>query len=258
MHFGQSKTEDVSSSSMTAWVVGALALSFWFQISFQGFLHEYRFGEGGRYLRMMAHFLPLLVFVLAMQTRNLVGLLLIFPLTFLPSLSLLPPIDRQTLMMPWVSLRVVGTMIVYLGLTGAWSSAAKVVPAEKSTTSKMGKGYRDHVNSRVVPMLLLFVVPTYAVFFDVAVVATISQNNPGSELVAQNFVGVLMFFAWCVVAYTMFIVPALNLEYDRRRIRQELEQLARDTNSGKRWVGLGVEAFLVAGGLSVIALVFSG
>ena len=67
-----------------------------------------------------------------------------------------------------------------------------------------------------------------------------------------------MFFVWAVMAYTLFLVPALNLEYDRRRLRKDMDAVAEEFASGRRWIRLGVEAFLVCAGLMALAFTFAG
>ena len=40
-------------------------------------------------------------------------------------------------------------------------------------------------------------------------------------MAARTFLGLVHFFMWAVAAYMMVLVPAMNIEYDRRRFYKE-------------------------------------
>ncbi len=253
MQSGPLKTNNTTA----AIVVVVLAVSLWGQLSLMGLLYEVRSGSADP-LNFALHLLPIIALVPAITTRSPLALLLLFPVSLLPSIAALPELERGQLMELWPAVRVTGTFAVYLALASAWlTSVPEQVEVEQGKSFR-GQSYRHFVWGRLGPLVLLFLVPTYGIFLDAPITSTIEQNNPGAESVAQIFIAIVMFFTWAVIAYTTFLVPALNLEYDRRRIRREMETILEEFESGRRWMRLGVEALVVCVGLSVIALMFAG
>lgn len=207
--------------------------------------------NGPAYLIPLA-ILPFLVLVAAIGTRNSAALLVGFPVSILPTLATIPPAFSVELRDPEALLRLVGTMAVYLAIASAWAASAdrgQIQISERLEGERRGQWMRRFVYSRVPIMVLLFVVPSYAIFIDGAIVATIAQSHPGNEMIGQVFIATLLFFVWCAVAYSLFIVPSLNLEYDRRRLKKVVAAMLLPYDP-KRWWRVAVEC----GGVLLVCL----
>lgn len=192
---------------------------------------------------------PLLVLIYALQARSPASALLLFPIACLPALSSMPEEARLSLASPLTASRVVLTVALYLAVAGAWLSGTQPAPNEEGASpgpkSTILHPYRWLVYSRGAVLAALLIVPVYAIYFDGTIVATIATNHPGGERVAQTFIAMVAFFVWTVVAYTQFLVPLLNLEYDRRKIRRLAMESVRHASWQRSLKRLGVEAAAV-------------
>lgn len=199
---------------------------------------------------------PLLVLGVSVVLRASMGLLLAFPLSLMPVLAVLTPAVALELQTPGALVRVVSTMALFLAVSSAWTAsrqASDVIHEDLSEPEpERGGRMKRFVHVRIPLMILLFLVPVYGVYLDTAIVSTIAQSHPGADSVGQTFVAVLMFFAWAVMAYSLFVVPALNLEYDRRRLMKKVESL-RVSNS-RRWLRVAIECGAVGGVCVVLSL----
>ncbi len=239
-----------------ALIVGVLGASLWLQLGVPGLAAEIRFPSPRPWM-LILYILPLVALSFAVINRHTALTLLVFPVSLLPAVVGLPEVERAMLR-DWLAvLRIGGTVAVYLAVASAWlaSKDASDESAPVGTEYEHGRHYRRYVFSRLVPMLLVLVVPLYAVLFDPVIVSTIEQNHPGSEDVAQTFLSLLIFFFWAVVAYTHFLVPALNLEYDRRKTRSRIRTLRRGEDPKARVLRLAVEGGIVLSFVIVIFLV---
>lgn len=168
---------------------------------------------------------PLAILGAGFVSRSRLALLLLYPLSLVPGVVLGGAVDF-VLVESWVAARVIASAAMFLALGSNWLEAR-----EGAATHSMGAPttdravlYRGAVYSRIFPLLLLWAVPTWAIFFDPAVVSTMVRTYGESATVAQNFAATMVFFAWCVGAYVFFIVPALNVEYERRQLELKLER----------------------------------
>ncbi len=207
-----------------------LGVSLWVQLT--SFAFQQEFGAEGTPLRLLAFVLPFAALAGGVWFRNAVALLALFPMSLVPPLLLVPDGAGPSFADPMSAASVCASMAVYLSLVSAWLTNADFEAEGPSTDGEVSdpraSTYRRAIYPRILPMILWWAVPTYAIFWDGAVVGTIVQNFGDGAAVAQLFLSMLLFFAWCVVAYMYFIVPALNLEYDRRRIDREVEQAVPD------------------------------
>jgi len=196
--------------------------------------------------------LPFLVLLAAVGLRSPAALLVGFPVSILPTLATIPPLFSVELREPEALMRLVGTMAVYLAIASAWAASAdrgEIQISDRMEGDVRGRWMRRFVYSRVPILVLLFAVPAYAILVDGAIVATIAQSHPDSETIGQVFIATLLFFVWCAVAYSMFIVPSLNLEYDRRRLKKTIASMLVPYDP-KRWWRVGAEC----GGVLIVCL----
>lgn len=193
-------------------------------------------------------FVPLLVGAISMAQRSGAGCLLLFPVSILPALAGMPEVARAALFTPFAMLRLTLALALYLAATGAWLSGTQTVFGGNTVDQggkEAGHTYKWFVVSRGLVLLVLLIVPIWAVYLDGTIVATIAMNHPGGENVAQTFIAMIMFFVWSVVAYTHFVVPLLNLEYDRRKIRRKALDTVKNTSLPVVMKRLGIEASVI-------------
>jgi hypothetical protein len=199
---------------------------------------------------------PLFVLGVSVVLRASLGLLLAFPLSLMPVLAVLTPSVALDLQTPGTLVRVVATMALFLAVSSAWTASKDAVDVIHEDLSdphpERGSRMKRYVHMRIPVMVLLFLVPMYGVYLDNAIVSTIAQSHPDANAVGQTFVAVLMFFAWAVMAYSLFVVPALNLEYDRRRLMKRIEGLRLPYS--RRWLRVAVECGAVGGVCVVLSL----
>lgn len=221
-----------------------VGLSLWAQLFWVGLMSEVQF-DAPRNWALLAYGLPVLVLAVGVLTRTPVVLLVLWVGSFLPGLVLLPEPERELLMEAGSMLRVGVSMALFLAVASAGSGAdeegedapSEALPAQ--TLSARGE-MRWFVFARLMVLGVLFVVPAYAVYQDVEVAAALSRSYGSGAQSARVFLGVVHFFVWSVAAYMMVLVPALNVEYDRRRLGRELREL----REGLTWRAAGVRVGL--------------
>lgn len=181
--------------------------------------------------RALAIGLPLIALVGGVAMRSRIALLAFFPMALLPPLLLTPDGAAASFGDPWSAARVCASMALFAALVSAWLSGVESEATSEVKTPRPGfaTDARRYVYPRLVPLLAWWLVPTYALFWDPAVVGTIEQSFPDNARIAQIFASTVVFFGWAVVAYMWFIVPSLNLEYDRRQMRRDAEALVAAT-----------------------------
>ena len=247
-------------------VAVVLGVSLWVQLAsftLQGTV------EVTQTARLLAIVLPFIALFGGVATRSPVALLGLFPLTLVPPLMLSPDGAATSFADPWSAGRVCASIALYLAVCGAWLRDAPehVLPPDEdvdesdtrippsSAHIRYTRDVRRHVMPRVLPLMLWWAVPTYAIFWDPAIVGTIEQSFGDSAAVAQIFISCLLFFAWAVVAYLWFLVPSLNLEYDRRRwIRDAEIATAEPARAIVRRIGITTIGTLAVVGLLVMVV----
>ena len=223
--------EEVSQrfASGSVWMlfVALLGVSLWAQIFLLAAVDEFQFSDQST-LTTLAYMLPLLVLVPATYLRVFPLILLVFPASLIPGLLLMPPRHLLALEGPWDMARIGVTLAAYLGTAAATSMAAQQVGTVD--TQRLGEPrrvegtYPFFFAVRALLLVGLLLVTQYAVFQDPAIAATIADNYPKRPQSAATFIGLFVFFAWCVAAYTMFFVPLMNLEYDVRSLARSLQE----------------------------------
>lgn len=228
-------------------VVGLLGFSVWLQIGLPTLRVDLGESAASGWF-LVFDVLALGALLVGLSIRSKATILLVFPGLLIPGLVALPAPEIALLLDGLSALGIVTTTAMFIAVSSAWLSSDGVrsgIPDEGASESRPGRNYRRFVWSRVAPMLALLIVPLYGVLFDPAIVSTIAQSYPESAEVAQTFISLTVFFFWAILAYTQFLIPSLNLEYDRRKIRRDLRAMARGESSRRKWVRLSIEVGVV-------------
>lgn len=258
----RSDQSDSSPSAMSRgplWSVATLVLGaiLWVQLFWLGVDAEMRFSEP-RPWALLAYFLPLIMLFAGVWSRAPVILLTLFAGSLLPGLVLLAEPERLMLMEGGSMVRVGGAFALFLAIASAGSGSeldSGDISEMAREQSPVDAELRRFVLARLVVLVLLWCVPAYAVYLDPAIAGHIMASYGDSTHVGQVFLGVVHFFIWSVGAYMMVLVPALNVEYDRRRLKRELRQYLRGW--GWRDGGLRMALYVgiaLVGGILVFAL----
>lgn len=208
--------------------------------------------------RVLSLALPFVALLVGVWTRSAVAVLALFPMSLIPPLLLTPDGSAASFGDPWSAGRVCASLALYLSLASAWLSSGNIEAAPELEESVVHRGLgaevRRHIYPRLIPLLLWWAVPTYAIFWDPAIVGTLTQSHGADARVAQLFASTAIFFGWAVVAYMWFIVPSLNLEYDRRQIVRDADALASET-SAAIWRRILITALVSTAATALLLLV---
>ena len=153
-------------------------------------------------------------------------------------------------------LRVGGAFALFLAIASAGSGSeldTGDIAEDSREQNQVDEELRRFVLARLLVLVMLWCVPAYAVYLDPEIAGHIMDNYGDSTHVGQVFLGVVHFFIWSVGAYMMVLVPALNVEYDRRRLKRELRHYLK----GWGWKESGTRiaiymAVALLGGLLVL------
>lgn len=239
------------------WSVATLVLGaiLWVQLFWLGVDAELGFSEP-RPWAMLAYFLPLVILAAGVWSRAPVILLTLFAGSLLPGLVLLAEPERLMLMEGGSMLRVGGAFALFLAIASAGSGSeldTGDIAEDSREQNQVDEELRRFVLARLLVLVMLWCVPAYAVYLDPEIAGHIMDNYGDSTHVGQVFLGVVHFFIWSVGAYMMVLVPALNVEYDRRRLKRELRHYLK----GWGWKESGTRiaiymAVALLGGLLVL------
>lgn len=241
-------------------IVAVVGLALWAQLVIQGLGTEVSVTSPSPIV-LAAYVAPPIVLIAGTYLGSLALLLFLFPLAMLPAVAFVPSADAASYFTPWSMARVGATFALYQALAAAWGTSSRIAAtAGREVVESVDASvdpYRTHVLMRLVPFLLLWLVPTYAIFFDAAVVGTFNQSFGDAASIAQVFVSTTLFLAWSIVGYTSFIVPALNLEYDRRKLRRAYQPGAKAIEPRRSKIRIGVVVGLGCAAVSLILLMTS-
>lgn len=219
-----------------------LAASLWAQWLGLGAWTEIQ-SEDGSAAILALHLLPLGTAAVAVMWNHPAPRLVIFPVSFLPGLALLAEAE-------WASLAEGGSVLLALVTFGLYLVVAAGRPGVETLEALPSRrlepevvdGYawrfKRFVTIRMTVMAVLFLVITYALFFDPAITATLSEIEVG-EQTHHVFMVVLLYFSWMIVVYMGAILPILNWEHDRRQPaipRRQRELMANPGRLGRRIV----------------------
>lgn len=246
--------EPVVAGEMGRAIVAIVGLALWAQLIFPGLGTEVGLTAPSPVV-LAAYVAPPIVLIAGTYLSSVPILLFVFPLLLLPAVAFVPDADAASYFTAWSMGRIGATFAIYQALGSAWATTARVTtPTQRELLEEIDESvlpYRTHVLSRLPPFLLFWLVPTYGIFFDSAVVGTFNQSFGEAARIAQIFVSTSIFLAWAIVGYTSFIVPALNLEYDRRKLRRRYRAGSKFVDKRKAffrlagWVGGGTIVFLI-------------
>lgn len=226
-------------AGLTAFV----GVAFWAQLLLYPILGELAYSDG-RPLAILVYLVPLALLGLGIWMKRSALLLMLFPLSLLPALALLPALDWASLSQSANTLWLVGTFAAYLAVSSARELSARPIEAGEPTRGKPSPrsgsaDYQRFYMSRLMASMFILLVIVYALFFDRSTGANFIEYHGGEEQVARAFATVFMFFVWCVFVYMMILVPGANVEYDRRRLSRELEGLTSSLEPRRHGLRIG-------------------
>lgn len=202
-----------------------VAASLWGQWLGPAAMAELR-SEDGSETVLALQLLPLAVGLAAAMWRHPIGRLVVFPVSFLPGLALLPGAEWEALASPWSLMLALATFGLYLIVSAARPPEAtyetprptKSLEDEPIGGDGLTRSYRRFLIGRVVALTFIFGVITYALFGSTTVTEALN-SVPGEQArkIQHSFTAVVMYFTWMIAAYVGIILPSLNWEYDRRR-----------------------------------------
>ncbi|MEM1350691.1 MAG: hypothetical protein AAGI01_19165 [Myxococcota bacterium] len=213
-----------------------LGVSLWAQLFGVGLWTELQFSVP-RPHALFFYVVPVGLLAAGIASRIPVLLMLLMPVGLLPGLLMLPGPEQQLLVEGWSMVRMGATLSLYLALASAGADVVRL-PDEiqhEELDEVDVLDLRRFVWWRVGVLVVLFFVPAYGVYQDPQIARALSRNYAAAPESAQAFLSLLHFFAWSVAAYMMVLVPALNLEYDQRRLSRSLDE-ARASWSKRRLV----------------------
>ncbi|MGM0555433.1 MAG: hypothetical protein ACQEVA_03545 [Myxococcota bacterium] len=233
---------------------GLVGFLFWAQLLMLPFAEELQFSDQ-RAMATFAYVLPLFALFPAVIFRWPMMSLLIFPASFIPGVLLLPELSVIELQAPFSMLRLGATFVVYLALAGFASNSGDGVHAldtiEQSDLEEFEGIYPAYFAVRVALLVAFFGVLCYAVLADASVTEAIGAHYLENPMGARVFIALFSFFVWCVAAYTMWFLPAMNFEYDVRRMSRRIDEMVESERTPiyRRlavWVAICLTAGLAA------------
>lgn len=240
------------------WRVGAavLGLSLWAQLFWYPLSAEFLSAQPSL-LFVGLYLLPTLVLFVSLLAEGGRGFLFFVPASTIPGLVLLPAQDVGAILEPHRAIFAVGTLICFL-LAGALSARpSRERPEEiesiEEPPRQVAGVYRYYFAVRFCVALVLFGVLVLTPLFDANVTSAIAEHHGEGRGAAQIFLVVFGFFTWSVVAYTMFLLPAANLEYDVRRCSREIDAWLDDAGVIRWRLGIGVGLGVIVIGLIIAA-----
>lgn len=235
-------------------------LAIWAQLFLGAAIAEWHFADT-RLVYLAVYCLPLFVLNAGYWSRRVVVLQVGFLASLLPGFLILPVADRVGFESPLAVLWLCVLVTIYLVL-GTDRFVLEALDEEQEEAEKQGEGdghaavlsagYRRYFAVRLGVALWLFAVITYAVFFDVGIQGYVGEYFAGGESVAVSFLAVSMFFVWCMVVYMMILVPAMNLEYDQRRLQHAIAAMSEGKARRAGWLRVLMWTLLSAAVCSVM------
>lgn len=207
---------------------GLVGFLFWAQLLMLPFAEELQFSDQ-RAFATLAYVLPLFALFPAVIFRWPMMSLLIFPASFIPGVLLLPELSVVELQAPFSVLRLGATFVVYLALAGFASNSGDGLQAldtiDPSELEEFEGVYPSYFAVRIALLVGFFGVLCYAILADATVTKAIAANYTEEPMGARVFIALFGFFVWCVAAYTMWFLPAMNFEYDVRRLSRRIDEM---------------------------------
>lgn len=200
-----------------------VALGLWVQLLAPGLAAELQSDDGSGLVALL-QLLPLATAVIAVVWRHPSGRLAVFPVSFVPGLAMLSPVEWKALAAPGTLIAAVATFIVYLAVAAGrpdeivHQPGADIGAARHPAGDVHADSYRQFVAVRFAAMALLFALITYALFFDASIQESLAGLQGEDAAVNQHlFMVVTAYLGWMVAVYMGAVLPSLNWEYHRRR-----------------------------------------
>jgi hypothetical protein len=235
-------------------MVVVLGLSLWAQIFLVPLLEELRFADHSAGVTL-AYALPLAALLVGAFLRAAPLTLLAFTVCFIPGILLLPERSVIELEQTASMVRIGVTLAAFLGAAAASAAARETIGevefGESNPRQTVEGIFPFYFTIRAALLFGLLLLTQYAVFYDPAIAAKISEHYVERPEGARIFIGLLAFFAWCVAAYTMFFVPMMNLEYDVRRLSRSIDEYV-DGGRRARWWRIGLMVIAAIAALAVL------
>lgn len=206
----------------------ALGLGLWLQLFAMPMLSELQF-EQGRLHAILAYMVPLGLLFVGVYFRMAMVLLTFVPVCLLPGLVMLPEPERLMLSEGLSMIRLGASLSLFLAIASAGSDLTRrdeqieLLDADQGQMARMD--YHRFILVRIGVLMILFVVPAYAIFQDPTIAQSLSTHYQNKPQLARTFLGLMHFFAWSVATYMMVLMPALNIEYDQRSLNRELKEI---------------------------------
>ena len=230
-----------------------ITVGLWLQWLAPGLVAELQ-SEDGSELIVAAQLLPLATALPAVLWHHPAGRLALFPLSFLPGLALLPRAEWEALSSPGSLVLAGVTFAVYLAVAAARPSDLPDRPGadyrDSPLNSDTGRGaFSWFLLTRFGVVGAVFVVVTYALFFDPAVAGALEEiEDDTARRTHHLFMAVTAYLSWMAVMYVGAVLPSVNWEHHRQsgvlspRQRQLLRRPAR---LGRRVLGWLAAAVVV-------------
>jgi hypothetical protein len=210
---------------------GLVGVLFWAQLLMLPFAEELQFTDQ-RALATLAYVLPLFTLFPAVVFRWPLMSLLIFPASFIPGVLFLPELTVNEMLAPWSIARLGTTFVVYLALAGFASNndqgLQELETIDRGELEEFNGVYPGYFIVRIVLLVGFFGVLSFAVLADATVAEAIASSYGDDPMGARVFIALFAFFVWCVAAYTMWFLPAMNFEYDVRRVSRRIDDMVND------------------------------
>ncbi len=241
------------------WRVVAVVIgwSLWAQLFWSPLSTEWHSETTGLWF-VIAYLLPGAIVALAGVLDRAALSLFAVPASLVPGLVLLPERDLAPLQQPLEMAALGTTVLLYIVAASLRHSDIEGLTQalERDRQRQRLEGtYREYIAIRALFLAGLFVVMTWASMLDPDIASAIAEHHESGEVSARLFIAVTSFFVWCIVAYTMFLVPISNLEYDIRSLQRQIRSWSQSASGlyGRLalWVGLGM---LGAGGFVALGL----
>jgi hypothetical protein len=221
----------------------------WLQLSSHALSAELSFEEPDA-RRIVVYLLPMFVLIITAVVRTHLGSLLLFPTSFGAVLVVMPR-DITGAFGSVGSFLLAGlTLIAYSLAASTWFQQNG--PAEYLETEREPD---DNVEDRWAPysgiflprgalLILLFIVMAAMIPLESTLVTRVARSfviGPEPRSLEQGiiFCNLVMFFAWCVLAYAFFLVPALEMDIRIRHLEAKTEATLARAFTGRRLLVMG-------------------
>lgn len=218
------------------------------------------------YQRVLVYCLPLILLFVVGAIRNLVVALLFVPASFGWVLVVTPREQAfGALGSSWSFIFISITLIGYVLAAAAWLSTKPSLPfvdAEQTPAKSRGKSwvpYRRSTLPRVFILIAIFLlsaglVPLFPPFVERATASFAFSGDPDAVEKGIILCNLILFFAWCGVAYWLFFLPAVGVENSVRHLETRLQAVISRSERGRKRLAARVATLLAVGAVAGLLL----